>query len=190
MEEGSSIVFLALTNCFHRLNSGWAFLVGFELQKIQQIDFYSPLLILLIVSFRNLVSRSTEIRLLEVFCSTNILFSCSDCQVTAALREAGLESSNLILGIDFTKSNEWSGNLLYKQHAFFYFSLFYYYDIYLRNDTSEWLMIQGKFSFNRKSLHAVGGDPNPYERAISIIGRSLSPFDDDNLIPCFGFGDG
>jgi hypothetical protein len=31
-------------------------------------------------------------------------------KVTAALREAGLESSNLILGIDFTKSNEWSGD--------------------------------------------------------------------------------
>ncbi|KAF8011827.1 hypothetical protein BT93_I0078 [Corymbia citriodora subsp. variegata] len=30
-------------------------------------------------------------------------------EVTTALREAGLESSNLILGIDFTKSNEWSG---------------------------------------------------------------------------------
>ncbi|KAL0363075.1 UNVERIFIED_CONTAM: E3 ubiquitin-protein ligase RGLG4 [Sesamum calycinum] len=29
-------------------------------------------------------------------------------QVTAALRESGLESSNLILGIDFTKSNEWT----------------------------------------------------------------------------------
>ncbi|KAL9235008.1 hypothetical protein vseg_009811 [Gypsophila vaccaria] len=76
-------------------------------------------------------------------------------EVTAALREAGLESSNLILGIDFTKSNEWSG----------------------------------KFSFNRKSLHAIGRDPNPYEKAISIIGHTLSPFDDDNLIPCFGFGD-
>lgn len=76
-------------------------------------------------------------------------------EVTTALREAGLESSNLILGIDFTKSNEWSG----------------------------------RHSFRRKSLHAINDIQNPYEQAISIIGRTLSPFDDDNLIPCFGFGD-
>ncbi|KAL3359182.1 hypothetical protein AABB24_015978 [Solanum stoloniferum] len=76
-------------------------------------------------------------------------------EVVTALREAGLESSNLILGIDFTKSNEWTG----------------------------------KSSFNRKSLHSVGHTANPYEQAISIIGRTLSPFDEDNLIPCFGFGD-
>lgn len=76
-------------------------------------------------------------------------------EVINALREAGLESSNLILGIDFTKSNEWTG----------------------------------KQSFHRKSLHAIGSTPNPYEQAISIIGRTLSPFDEDNLIPCFGFGD-
>lgn len=76
-------------------------------------------------------------------------------QVTTALREAGLESSNLIVGIDFTKSNEWTG----------------------------------RQSFNGRSLHAIGSIQNPYEQAISIIGRSLSPFDDDNLIPCFGFGD-
>ncbi|XP_054791322.1 E3 ubiquitin-protein ligase RGLG4-like isoform X1 [Prosopis cineraria] len=76
-------------------------------------------------------------------------------QVTAALRKEGLESSNLILGIDFTKSNEWTG----------------------------------KMSFNNRSLHAIGATPNPYEKAISIIGKTLAPFDDDNLIPCFGFGD-
>ncbi|KAK7247597.1 hypothetical protein RIF29_42483 [Crotalaria pallida] len=76
-------------------------------------------------------------------------------QVVSALREAGLESSNLILGIDFTKSNEWTG----------------------------------KHSFNHKSLHSIGNTPNPYEQAISIIGRTLSSFDEDNLIPCFGFGD-
>ncbi|XP_044978526.1 E3 ubiquitin-protein ligase RGLG3-like isoform X6 [Hordeum vulgare subsp. vulgare] len=76
-------------------------------------------------------------------------------EVITVLREAGLGSSNLIFGIDFTKSNDWSG----------------------------------KHSFGGESLHAISRTPNPYEQAISIIGRTLSPFDDDNLIPCFGFGD-
>lgn len=72
------------------------------------------------------------------------------------LRNAGLESSNLIVGIDFTKSNQWTG--------------------------AE--------SFNKRSLHHLGNGLNPYEQAISIIGRTLADFDEDNLIPCFGFGDG
>ncbi|CAK9202049.1 unnamed protein product [Sphagnum jensenii] len=76
-------------------------------------------------------------------------------QVQQALSQAGLESSNLIVGIDFTKSNEWTG----------------------------------KVSFNRRSLHAIGNETNPYEQALNIIGQTLSPFDEDNLIPCFGFGD-
>ncbi|XP_030518656.2 E3 ubiquitin-protein ligase RGLG2-like [Rhodamnia argentea] len=76
-------------------------------------------------------------------------------QVTDALARAGLESSNLIVGIDFTKSNEWTGAR----------------------------------SFNRRSLHHIGDGHNPYEQAIAIIGKTLSSFDEDNLIPCFGFGD-
>ncbi|KAF7102910.1 LOW QUALITY PROTEIN: hypothetical protein CFC21_103966 [Triticum aestivum] len=80
---------------------------------------------------------------------------CSVAQVTEALAQAGLESSNLIVGMDFTKSNEWTG----------------------------------KNSYNRHCLHDIGRTPNPYEQAISIIGRTLSDFDEDNLIPCFGFGD-
>ncbi|OVA17633.1 zinc finger protein [Macleaya cordata] len=76
-------------------------------------------------------------------------------EVTEALARAGLESSNLIVGIDFTKSNEWTG----------------------------------KISFGRRSLHHIGDIQNPYEQAISIIGRTLSAFDEDNRIPCFGFGD-
>ncbi|XP_024535536.1 E3 ubiquitin-protein ligase RGLG3 [Selaginella moellendorffii] len=78
-------------------------------------------------------------------------------EVQQELRRTGLESSNLIVGIDFTKSNEWTGRITH----------------------------QGK------SLHAIGDGsvPNPYEQAISIIGKTLSDFDDDNLIPCFGFGD-
>jgi hypothetical protein len=50
--------------------------------------------------------------------------------------------------------------------------------------------ILGKISYNRRCLHDIGNTPNPYEQAISIIGRTLSAFDEDNLIPCFGFGDG
>nr|6K88_A Chain A, E3 ubiquitin-protein ligase RGLG1 [Arabidopsis thaliana]6K88_B Chain B, E3 ubiquitin-protein ligase RGLG1 [Arabidopsis thaliana] len=76
-------------------------------------------------------------------------------QVSEALGRAGLESSNLIVGIDFTKSNEWTGAK----------------------------------SFNRKSLHHLSNTPNPYEQAITIIGRTLAAFDEDNLIPCYGFGD-
>ncbi|PON40921.1 Cdk-activating kinase assembly factor [Parasponia andersonii] len=76
-------------------------------------------------------------------------------EVTSALAHAGLESSNLIVGIDFTKSNEWTGSR----------------------------------SFNHRSLHHIGTDLNPYEQAISIIGKTLSAFDEDNLIPCYGFGD-
>ncbi|KAJ4786629.1 copine family protein [Rhynchospora pubera] len=76
-------------------------------------------------------------------------------QVTEALQRAGLESSNLIIGVDFTKSNLWTG----------------------------------KQSFNGLSLHHLGETKNPYEQAISIIGKTLAHFDEDNLIPCFGFGD-
>ncbi|XP_078149151.1 E3 ubiquitin-protein ligase RGLG2-like [Carex rostrata] len=76
-------------------------------------------------------------------------------QVTTELEKTGLESSNLIIGVDFTKSNEWTG----------------------------------KNSFNGLSLHHIGDSPNPYEKAITIIGETMSKFDDDNLIPCFGFGD-
>ncbi|XP_064966010.1 E3 ubiquitin-protein ligase RGLG3-like isoform X2 [Musa acuminata AAA Group] len=88
-------------------------------------------------------------------------------EVISALRDAGLESSNLILGIDFTKSNDWT----------------------VQRGDHCYLTIVGRHSFNRRSLHAIGDTTNPYEQAISIIGRTLSPFDEDNLIPCFGFGD-
>jgi len=76
-------------------------------------------------------------------------------EVQSALKQAGLESSNLIVGIDFTKSNQWTGQR----------------------------------SFGGRSLHAIGNEQNPYETALRIVGLTLSPFDEDNLIPCFGFGD-
>lgn len=78
--------------------------------------------------------------------------------VSDALRRAGLEASQLILAIDFTKSNTWTG----------------------------------KRSYGGKCLHYLDPeklDKNPYIRVIEAVGRTLAPFDDDNLIPVFGFGD-
>ncbi|KAJ0629422.1 putative transcription factor C2H2 family [Helianthus annuus] len=103
-------------------------------------------------------------------------------QVTEALARAGLESSNLIVGIDFTKSNEWTGN--------FIILVSFLLIIILKKKYVNYLLAKiGSRSFNRKSLHHIGDNLNPYEQAITIIGKTLAAFDEDNLIPCFGFGD-
>jgi len=72
--------------------------------------------------------------------------------------KAGLESSQLLIGVDFTKSNLWTG----------------------------------KQSFGGRSLHNI--DPsgrilNPYQTVIKVLGNTLEAFDDDKLIPAYGFGD-
>ena len=72
------------------------------------------------------------------------------------LRKAGLESCNLIVAIDFTRSNEWTG----------------------------------RATNAGRCLHALNapGVPNAYEAALSVLGRTLSSFDEDSLIPAYGFG--
>ena len=50
-------------------------------------------------------------------------------------------------------------------------------------------VIEGKCSFDGKSLHDTGLTQNPYEKAIFIIGNTLEPLSEDNMIQCYGFGD-
>ncbi|OQR81157.1 hypothetical protein ACHHYP_16712 [Achlya hypogyna] len=79
-------------------------------------------------------------------------------QLQQALRASGLESSNLILAIDYTKSNTWTGQQ----------------------------------SFQGRCLHDIdptGQSWNPYQSVIHIMGKTLEAFDDDKLIPAYGFGD-
>ena len=76
-------------------------------------------------------------------------------EVQRAIRQAGLESSDLILAIDFTISN----------------------------------VDQGAQSFGGLCLHNTQTGSNPYMQTIDIIGRTMATFDDDNLIPVYGFGD-
>ena len=78
-------------------------------------------------------------------------------QVAEACWRAGLESSSLVIGVDFTASNEW----------------------------------KGRKSFSQNCLHRLVGSKvtNPYQKVISVLGQTLAPFDDDNKIPAYGFGD-
>jgi len=87
-----------------------------------------------------------------------------------ALRAAGVESCNLILAIDFTKSNEETGTG----------SLFFPLDS----------CPAGKRTFAGHCLHLVSPTGlNPYQTAIKMVGHCLAPFDEDGLIPTMGFGD-
>lgn len=82
---------------------------------------------------------------------------CNFDEVGRACRKAGLETCGLIVGVDFSASNEW----------------------------------QGRKTFGAQNLHKVvlGRALNPYQKVITIIGRTLETFDEDNLIPAYGFGD-
>lgn len=78
-------------------------------------------------------------------------------ELEVGLRKAGLETSQLIIGIDFTRSNTEKGGPPY---------------------------------FNHDNLHELDVQhPNPYQQVLKIMCKSLAPFDEDQYIDAYGFGD-
>lgn len=78
----------------------------------------------------------------------------STAALKADLRAAGLESCNLVLAVDHTHSNTFTGRRTY----------------------------------HGQNLHSLGPALNLYEQAASMVARTLAEFDEDGLIPAYGFG--
>lgn len=87
-----------------------------------------------------------------------------------ALRRAGLESCQLIIGVDFTKSNEWQGGT---ENGITYSS----------NQNLHYI---------HPHLASFCGklpELNPYQQVLSIMCEALKPFDSDGKIDAYGYGD-
>lgn len=92
--------------------------------------------------------------------------------LSEALRVNGLESCNLIVGIDVTQSNLSSGKHTYGGRSL------------------HWIPPPNyQIDDLAKPFRLEDPDINPYRKCIHFVGEALAPFDEDGLIPSFYFGD-
>ncbi|RHY26985.1 hypothetical protein DYB32_010328 [Aphanomyces invadans] len=99
-------------------------------------------------------------------------------ELQQALRRAGLESSNLVVAIDYTKSNEWSGEKSFQGKSL------HYIDPTGANVNPYQVLLHGL-----EPLYGRRISSSCAQSVIHIMGRTLEVFDDDKLIPVLGFGD-
>jgi E3 ubiquitin-protein ligase RGLG len=137
--------------------------------------------------------------------------------VVAALREQGLETSRLILAVDFTRSNLQRGKRTFGGRSLHHIDprCDHYSNIPEEEVVAVWASKKGRSnSFNGGNSaypELASTNPevaplsasapidlsaeeeiyilNPYQQVIRIIGQTLHAFDDENKIYAFGFGD-
>lgn len=121
-------------------------------------------------------------------------------QLVKAIREAGLEQFNLLLAIDFTKSNIWQGKNTFGGRSLHEIrrvpqqilpqSIVNEPDApppYRQNSIGRSLTF-GKGMPNISEMKEYMGALNPYQYVMSVAGNQLNEFDDDGYIPTVIFG--
>jgi E3 ubiquitin-protein ligase RGLG len=108
-------------------------------------------------------------------------------QLTDALRHYGLESCQLLVAIDFTKSNTYQGNRTFEGKSLHFLPPPVYEDVFevpsKRNERT--------LSFEKHELansQHIMKTLNPYQYVLSVAGNQLESFDDDGNIPTCIFG--
>ena len=100
-------------------------------------------------------------------------------EISSAIKNAGLENSQLIFG-KFRLADD----LFCKIINYYYFYFIKGIDFTISN------LENGTRTFNGRSLHYCDEEiRNPYQKVIEILGKTLECFDVDGKIPAFGFGD-
>ncbi len=105
-------------------------------------------------------------------------------ELTNALRVAGLEKTNLLVAIDMTKSNLWSGEKSYGKN------LHYLPVAPARNpgDPPKYSPVVARSPEGSKISKVMMESLNPYQFVIQVAGNQLDEFDDDHYIPTCIFG--
>lgn len=165
-----------------------------------------------------LIGKNIPISSISLFKSIGDHFASFE-QVQSALREAGMESSNLIIGIDYTRSNEESGIETFGGNCLHLITPESISEIELFDQQQQQqqqsvassppslppkyenlypnpVAADSTGSFFSSTIASIPNTTtastthlNPYQQVIKILCSTLEKFDDDGLIPVFGFGD-